>query len=88
MKQKDIAILAGIGLIAAIISAVVAGKIFTSPSSRSTKVPVVAPISSTFPDVKNDSQYKTFFNSNGLDPTQLIKISPSQNQQPFSNSSQ
>jgi energy-converting hydrogenase Eha subunit A len=83
MKQKDIAVLVGIGLIAAIISAIISGSIFNSPKQH-VKAPSVTAISSTFPDVKNDSEYKKFFNDKAIDPTQLIKIGASQNQQPFS----
>jgi energy-converting hydrogenase Eha subunit A len=86
MRQKDIAVLVGVGVLAAIVSSIIASKVFTTPANRSTKVPVVTPISGTFPDVKNDSQYNTIFNSNAIDPTQLIKIGPNQNPQPFSNS--
>lgn len=83
MLRKDIAILVGIGLIAAIISSFVSGAIFNSGKARSTKVPIVSPITSTFPDIANDSDYKTVFNDKALDPTQLIKIGTSQNPQPF-----
>lgn len=86
MKRKDIFILVGIGVIAAIISAITAGAIFSSSSTRSVKVPVVSPISSDFPDIAHDSQYKAIFNDKALDPTQLIKIGTGQNQQPFNNS--
>lgn len=88
MRQKDIIILVGVGLIAMVISIIISGKIFTPPSNRSTKVPVVSPINSTFPDVHNDSNYQAFFNNNAIDPTQLINIGPSQNQQPFNNNQQ
>lgn len=86
MKRKDIFRLVGVGVITAIISVIIAGAIFNSSSARSVKVPVVSPISSDFPDIAHDSQYKTIFNDKALDPTQLIKIGTSQNQQPFNNS--
>jgi energy-converting hydrogenase Eha subunit A len=83
MKSKDLTVLVVIGLIAAIISAIISGSIFNPPKKNMT-VPDVTAINSTLPDVKNDSNYKKFFNSQAIDPTQLIKIGASQNQQPFS----
>jgi hypothetical protein len=88
MKNKDIAVLACIGILAAVISAVIAGAVFGGPQNHNLKAPVVEAINNTFPDVKNDSNYKAFFNDKALDPTQLIKIGVSQNQQPFSSNSQ
>lgn len=86
MKRKDILAIVGAGLIAAVISVIIAGAIFNSKTARSVKVPVVSPISSDFPDIVHDSKYKIIFNDKALDPTQLIKIGTSQNQQPFNGS--
>ncbi len=86
MKQKDILVLVPVSIVAAVLSMIISGAIFNSSGARSVKVPVVMPITGTFPDIQNDSQYKAFFNSKALDPTQLIKIGPSHNQQPFSSS--
>ncbi len=86
MKQKDILTVVGAGVIAAIISMIIAGTILNSTTAHSVKVPIVSPISSDFPDIAHDSQYKVIFNDKALDPTQLIKIGTSQNQQPFNNS--
>ena len=86
MRRKDIFTFVGIGIIAAIISSIIAGAIFTSEKQRSEKVPVVEPISADFPAVKTDSQYQAIFNDKALDPTQLIKIGTSQNNTPFSDS--
>jgi hypothetical protein len=82
MKQKDIVVLATIVVVAAVFSAIVSGKVFNSPSHK-LKAPEVKPISANFPDIKNDSNYKSFFNERALDPTQLIQIGTSQNATPF-----
>jgi hypothetical protein len=86
MKNKDIAVLVGIGILATIISAIIAGAIFGGTKNHNLSAPTVEVIDSSFPDVKHDSNYTSFFNQNALDPTQLIKIGSSQNQQPFSTS--
>ena len=85
MKQKNIALLVIVGLIAAIISFFVAGAVF-SPAKYSAKVPVIKKIDSTFPDVKNDSAYSSFLNPKALDLTVPVKIGDSQNNDPFSGS--
>lgn len=83
MKQKDIIYLAGTAFFVALISIVLANIIFKSPASRSSDVPVVQSISSSFPDVKNDPAYKSFLNDQALDPTQQIQIGNGQNSTPF-----
>ena len=88
MKRNDLIMLCLVGVIAAILSFVLSDAVFGSPKKNPIKVPVVTPISSTFPDVKNDDSYKTFFNSQAFDPTQLIQIGNNNNAAPFQNSSQ
>ncbi|OGL26184.1 hypothetical protein A3E49_03240 [Candidatus Saccharibacteria bacterium RIFCSPHIGHO2_12_FULL_49_19] len=83
MRQKDLAVLALVGITAAIISFFVAGAIF-SPKKYSTKVPTVQKISSQFPDVKNDPTYNSFLNPQALDLTVPVQIGNSQNSAPFS----
>lgn len=86
MKRKDIFTFVAIAIVAAVLSSIIAGAIFTSEKQRSEKVPVVEPISGNFPAVSSDSQYQAIFNKNALNPTQLIKIGTSQNTTPFSDS--
>ena len=84
MKRKDLMALIGlVAFIAAILSFVMSGVVFGSPNKNPIKVPVVTPISSSFPDVKNESDYKNVFNNKALDPTQLIQIGSTNNQAPF-----
>lgn len=86
MKQKDIFYVVGISLFAALFSFVIAGVVFKSPARHGTSVPVVQPIESSLPDIKNDSSYKAIFNPQALDPTQPIQIGNGQNPQPFNGS--
>jgi len=83
MNRKTIFSLAVIVIIAFVISSILSNAIFNPSKRRSATVPIVQPISSTFPDVKSDPNYKSVFNSQALDPTQLIQIGTSQNNTPF-----
>jgi hypothetical protein len=85
MKRKDLTKVIFVAAIWGIISIVASGIIFKSPV-KNARVPVVEPISTNFPQVSTDSNYKAIFNAKALDPTQLIQIGNSQNDTPFSNS--
>ncbi|HET8991437.1 MAG TPA: hypothetical protein VFN31_00170 [Candidatus Saccharimonadales bacterium] len=78
MKQKDIALIAVIVIISAVISLFVSKAIFGTSTTNAQQVENVSPISSNFPT----SQNSVFFNG-GFDPTQLIQISPNNNTNPF-----
>ena len=82
MKQKDIMLIAIIIIVSAVISIVLSNMLISSPKNRQQKVEVVAPITPDFnqPDTK-------YFNSNAIDPTQLIQIGGSSNSQPFNGTS-
>lgn len=86
MKRNGLMTLVAVVLGTGIISLIVAGALFNSPAKRSTKVPVVPAISSSFPDVKNDPNYNFFLNEKALDPTQPIQIGGSPNNSPFNGS--
>jgi len=77
MKRKDIATILVCVVIAAILSLIICSK-FLSASAHNQKVEKVEPIASDFklPD-------KAIFNTDAIDPTQLIQISPNSNNQPF-----
>ena len=83
MKRQNIIVVAAIAIIAAILSIIISNTIFGTPQSKPIKVPVVSKITSTFPDIQNDNDYKTFLNNQALDPTQLIQIGGSNNTVPF-----
>jgi|GEM_PF-570142 len=87
MKDKDYLTLGVIIFIAAMVSIILAGKIFGgSAKKHNLTAPEVQTISSSFPDLKNDPTYKAVFNSNALNPTQLIQIGTNQNTSTFSGS--
>lgn len=81
MKQKDVALILVIVFISAVVSFFVSSTIFGSPSNRQQQAEVVDPITSSFPNP--DPRY---FNSNSIDPTQLIQIGNNNNTNPFSGS--
>ena len=83
MKQKDWLLVGLVGFITAIFSLMISSALFGSPQKHPIKVPVVTPISSKFPTPQNDDSYKVFYNSNALNPTQLIQIGGNGNTAPF-----
>jgi hypothetical protein len=83
MRSKDKFIFISVALVSGLISLVISNALFGSPSKRDIKVPNVQTISPTFPDIKNDSNYNSFINTNALDPTQPVQIGNSQNSAPF-----
>lgn len=82
MKRSDITLLISIAVAAAIVSFLMAAAVF-NPISKRTKVPVVQALNQSFPDVKNDPAYQSFFYPGALDPTQQIQIGNTKNTSPF-----
>jgi hypothetical protein len=82
MKQKDVITLIVVAFISLVIS-VVAARLLFSPSRNQQAVEVVPVISANFPAPSSQ-----FFNSNAIDPTQLIQIGNTNNPTPFNNSQQ
>jgi len=78
MKQKDLALIVVVVFISIIASLFISNALITAPKNRQTKVEVVEPISADFPTPDNK-----YFNSNALDPTQLIQIGDTNNAKPF-----
>lgn len=78
MKQKDLALIIVIAVVAGIFSVILARLVFATPKDRMQKVEVVDLISTEFP--ATDSKY---FNQASINPTQLIRISENSNQAPF-----
>lgn len=84
MKQKDSKLmLIVVAAITAVISLIISSAIFSSPKHHDLTAPVVQPLSSTFPDIKNDPNYNTFLNDKALDPTQPVQVGNTQNNAPF-----
>ncbi len=79
MKQKDIAMIIAIAAVSGVLSLVLARMVFATPSSRQQKVETVEAISTEFTPPSNQ-----FFNTQSIDPTQLIQIGDNSNNAPFS----
>lgn len=82
MKQQDIAIIVVVVVVVGVASYFLSSK-FITPSSQNRTAHTVQPISSEFP-VPSEK----VFNTEAINPTVKIQISPSENGQPFSNSQQ
>jgi hypothetical protein len=83
MKQKDLPIILIVVFVSAVLSFFLSRLLFASSSSRQQSVDVVQSISPTFPTP--DTSY---FNSNAVDPTQLIQVGTNNNANPFNGASQ
>ncbi|MEK7153011.1 MAG: hypothetical protein AAB834_03625 [Patescibacteria group bacterium] len=81
MKQKDVALIIVLIAVSGIISFVASGMVFGKPADRQQKAEIVDVISSDF-----SLPEATYFNSNSVDPTQLIQIGNSSNPNPFNGS--
>lgn len=78
MKQKDIALIAIIVVVSAILSLFASKALFSNSKTASIKAEKVAPITAEFsqPDPK-------YFNSKSIDPTKTITIQQNTNTDPF-----
>ncbi len=83
MKQKDIALILVIAVVSGVFSLVIGQLVFAPSKNRQQKVEVVEAITTDF--TAPDSKY---FNSQSINPTQLIEISNNVNVAPFSVGSQ
>lgn len=83
MKQKDLALIAVIIIVSAVVSLFISKSIFSTSKSKQQEVVSVQSISSSFPPLP-----KQYFNSSSIDPTQIISINQNQNQNPFGAASQ
>lgn len=81
MKKKDILLIAVVVIISGTLSFFISRLLFTIPKNRETKVEIVQPISSDFP--QPDARY---FNSASINITRNITIGDNQNSQPFNGS--
>lgn len=78
MKQKDIALIVVIAIVSGVFAMVLSRVFFASADDKKQSAEVVDVITSEFstPPTK-------YFNSNSIDPTQLIQIEESNNPNPF-----
>lgn len=83
MKKKDLTVILAVVVVSSIFS-IILSKVALGPYKKHIiKVPVVQKISTDFPSPGSDSQYKSFFNAQSINPTQLIKIGDQSNTTPF-----
>jgi capsular polysaccharide biosynthesis protein len=78
MKQKDLALILVIAVVAGVFSFVFSKLLISKPSNRNTKVEVVEVITAEFKEPN-----KKYFNENSVNPTKLIQIGQNPNPQPF-----
>lgn len=78
MKQKDIVTIVAIVVVSAFFSFMISKVFISSPKNRTAKVEVVQKITPDFPEPS-----KKYFNSNSVNPTQLITIGDGTNTKPF-----
>lgn len=78
MKRKDLPVIIVVVFVSAVLSFFVSRALFASANSRHQQVDVAQSISPRFP--QPDSMY---FNSNAIDPTQLIQVGTNNNTNPF-----
>ena len=83
MKQKDVAFIILISAVSAVISFTASHFLFATPQNRQQKVAVVDKITTQF-----TTPNPQFFNSQSIDPTQLIEVQNSNNSNPFNGSGQ
>ncbi len=78
IKQSDVAMIILVTVISLVAAYLVSGALINSPDSRSTPVEIAVPISAEFPepDIR-------IFNSNSINPTELIKIGGGSSPNPF-----
>lgn len=81
MKQKDIAFIILISAVSAVVSFAASHILFATPANRHQNVAVVDKISTQF-----STPNPQFFNSQSIDPTQLIEVQNSNNSNPFNGS--
>lgn len=86
MNKKDLALVGAVVVASSILSIVLSNVAFGAYKKHVIKVPIIQKISSDFPSPQTDSQYKTFFNNQSINPTQLIKIGDTPNATPFNES--
>lgn len=80
MKQKDILLIVVICIVAGIISFVLSGMLFVTPTNRQQKVEKAPVITAQFSTPDNH-----YFNASSVNPTQNIQIGGSSNPAPFGN---
>lgn len=78
MKKNDLVLIIVVGIVAGIFSLVSTNLIFTPKNIKNLKAQKIDAIDSSFNQVD-----KKYFNSESINPTQLIQIGDKANPQPF-----
>ena len=78
MKQKDIALLIVVAVIAGVISIIITSTVFVGKGGKELKAENVSAITSEFKKPDNK-----VFNENAINPTQLIQIGDNNNPNPL-----
>jgi hypothetical protein len=78
MKQKDLAVIICAAFLSGVLALLLSSLLIKSPSNTNQTAEVVQPIVADFPEPD-----KKYFNSESIDPTQLIRIGDSTNPTPF-----
>lgn len=83
MKQKDIALIIIIAAVSGFASFFLSRYLFATPQNRQQQAAVVDKITTEFP--QPDHKY---FNTDSIDPTQLIQVGDHDNTNPFNGAGQ
>lgn len=83
MKQKDIAMIIIIAAVSGVASFFISGHLFVTPANRQQQVEHVDAIDAEF-SVPTTTDFKKYFNSNSIDPTQAVQVHNQDNPNPFS----
>lgn len=86
MKKESLTLVVSAALGAAVLALLIGIFIFKAPANRAAKVPTIAPITTTLPDIVNDPTYNSFLNTNSPDFAQPVQVGNTQNNQPFNGS--
>lgn len=78
MKKNDITVIIVTAIFACIVSVVLSSIIFTPKQAQKLKAQKIDPISSDFQQVD-----RRYFNSQSVNPTQVIQIGDNQNKNPL-----
>jgi len=78
MKQKDFALIGVVVIFSAVFGFIVSNWLFSKPQNREQTAEVVDVITPEFPELP-----PKYYNSNSINPTQLIQIGNANNPNPF-----
>ena len=78
MKQKDLLVIVAVAIFAAIVGLVASNFLFAGPSTKTQTVEKIDKISPDF-----SSPNSKYFNKDAINPSQTVKIAPSNNVDPF-----